>query len=50
MKGESNNMENKKFEKPTLIVVLFTNEDIITTSGTETYDPLSDWGDEGELE
>ena len=49
MKGESNNME-KKFEKPTVIVVLFTNEDIITTSGTETYDPLSDWGDEVELE
>lgn len=49
MKGGSNNMKNKKFEKPTVIVVLFTNEDIITTSGTETYDPFGDNGDEGEL-
>lgn len=47
MKGESNNMENKKFEKPEAIVVTFTNEDIITTSNL--YDPLGDDGDEGEL-
>lgn len=38
----------KKFEKPELIVVIFTNEDIIRTSGT--YDPIGDNGDEGELE
>ena len=39
----------KKFEKPTAIVVTFTNEDIIRTSG-ELFDPLGDNGDEGELE
>ena len=40
----------KKFEKPELIIIVFTNDDIITSSGTEEFDPLSDWGDEGELE
>ena len=43
-------MENKKFEKPEAIVMTFTNEDIITSSGDRLYDPLSDWGDEGDLE
>ena len=43
-------MENKKFEKPEAIVVKFTNEDIITTSGDRSYDPLGDNGDEGDLE
>ena len=46
MKGENKNMENKIFEKPEAIIVIFTNEDIITTS---TYDPLGENGDEGEL-
>lgn len=43
----SNNME-KKFEKPEAYIVIFTNDDIITNSGT--YDPLGDNGDEGGLE
>ena len=50
MKGELDNMENKKFENPTAIVVIFTNEDIIRTSGEELFDSLGDNGDEGEFE
>ena len=47
MKGESHNME-KKFEKPEAIIVTLVNDDIITSS--TLYDPLTDNGDEGELE
>lgn len=43
-------MENKEFKKPIAIVVMFTNEDIIRTSGEQTFDPLGDNGDEGLLE
>lgn len=41
-------MENKKFEKPEAIIVMFIDNDIITTS--TTYDPLGTNGDEGEFE
>ena len=41
-------MENKKFEKPEAIIVIFINNDIIRTSGE--YDPFGDNGDEGEFE
>ena len=41
----------KKFEKPTAIVITFINDDIITASGDRvSFDPLGDNGDEGELE
>lgn len=43
-------MENKKsFERPELVIVLFTVEDIITGSlGGDSYNP--DGGDVGEIE
>ena len=35
-------MNEKKFECPELIIIQFTNEDIITSSGE--YDPMGDDG------
>ena len=37
----------KKFEKPLLIIVYFTNEDIITASEVGDYDPMDEGGEEG---
>ena len=38
-------MKEKKFEKPEIIIVYFTNEDIITSSNLSTYDPYGEGGE-----